>query len=250
MPEERRKYPRSKPDPVLRIFCATAEFEEKPLHRTNLALKWLDVSAKGSCIVTSGRLRVGVQLMVTIDVPDTTVRFRAKAAVRWSQSLQHKGREAEVAGIEFMEVLEAQGEKVQFLRSWWRGPLEGEIRKHKRVAFEGAKVECLPSGLWSALGLSSNAARSLTDVSEGGCQFVASRKLEPGSRVKVRISFKHPSVTVQAEGEVRWCNRDTNSLEPRYATGIEFRDISREDEARLRVALGPSGEAGARPTAR
>jgi hypothetical protein len=239
MPEERRKYPRSKPDPTLRLLCHNAEFDEKPLHRTNLCLKWLDVSAKGACIVTPGRLRVGVQLMVIIEVPETSVRFRGKAVVRWAQTLQHQGREAHVAGMEFMEVLEAQGDKVQFLKSWWRGPVEvDERRKHQRMLLEGVQIECQPCGVWSALGFSSNAARSLTDLSEGGCQIVASRKLEPGSRVKIKLTFKKPAVVVQGEGEVRWCNRDTLSLEPRWPAGIEFRDFSHADEARLKLALG------------
>jgi len=236
MQTERRKHPRSKPDSTFRFTCYNADFKEHPLHRTNLAIKGVDISPKGLCVVTAGRLRVGVGLVVHIDVPDSDVRFRGKGLVRWSQTLQHQGREAHVAGIELTQVLEARGEKVRFLSSDWRETSEDTRRAHVRLLLE-AEVVCQPDGLWSSLGLSSNVAKNLLDLSENGCQIVSLKKLEPGSRVKIRISFKKPDVVVQAAGEVKWSRRDTLTLESRYPTGIQFTTLSRDDEARLRLAI-------------
>jgi hypothetical protein len=241
MQAERRKHPRTKPDSTFRFTCYNADFEEHPLHRTNLALKAVDISAKGLCIVTSGRLRAGVTLMVLIDVPDSDVRFRGKAVVRWSQTLHHQGREAHVAGVELTQVLEARGEKVRFLASNMRDRTAETQRQHARIMIDSAEVLCLPDGLWSSLGFSSNAAKSLVDLSESGCQIISLKKLEPGQHVKLRISFKRPDVVVQASGEVRWSRRDTLTLEPRYPTGIQFRELSRDDEARLRLAMKGAG---------
>src|SRR4030095_14409077 len=85
---ERRKHPRVKPNPMFRIQCWAAEFAGHPAHRNNLAGRALDLSTGGACIVTTGRLRVGAAMVLSIDIPDTAQRFRGKAVIRWSQSVE------------------------------------------------------------------------------------------------------------------------------------------------------------------
>lgn len=238
MQTERRKHPRMKPDSLFRVQCYTADFAENPLHRTNLALRCLDLSARGACIVTPGRLRLGASLILSIDVPDTPTRFHGKAVVRWAASVEKQGREAHVAGMEILEVQECQGERLAFLCAGARNFLPEDTRqKHRRVLVHEAEVNCSPAGLLGSMGLSGNVAKHLVDVNEGGCQLILDKKIEVGHRVKLHLSFKHPNLKVSAEGIVRRCDRDTLTLAPRYETGIEFQNLSNEDAAHLRLVL-------------
>ena len=45
MQTERRRHPRITPDSQFRVQCYSADFAENPLHRTNLALRCLDLCA-------------------------------------------------------------------------------------------------------------------------------------------------------------------------------------------------------------
>ncbi len=238
MQTERRKHPRIKPDSLFRVTSHTADFADDVLHRANLALRCLDLSARGACIVTPGRLRVGASLVLAIDVPDTTTRFRGKAVVRWSQTLERQGREAHLAGLEILQVLECQGERVAFLSQGARNLLPADTRqKHRRVLVNEAEVSCVAAGLLASLGMSGNLARSLVDMSEGGCQLVLLKKMEIGRCVNLRFSFRHPAVQLEAVGLVKRCDRDTLSLAPKYLTGIQFETLSNEAAARLQLVL-------------
>jgi c-di-GMP-binding flagellar brake protein YcgR len=238
MQTERRRHPRVKPDSLFRVICYSADFAENPLHRTNLALRCLDLSARGACIVTPGRLRLGASMIVSIDIPDTATRFRGRAVVRWAQSVEKQGREAHVAGLEILEVQECQGEKVAFLSGNSRNLLPADSRqKHRRILVNEAEVNCTVSGLMGALGLSGNIAKSLVDLSEGGCKLILEKKVEPGQKVKLHFSFKHPSLKFGSDGVVKRCDRDTLTLAPKYDTGIEFQNMPNGDAANLRIIL-------------
>jgi c-di-GMP-binding flagellar brake protein YcgR len=238
MQTERRRHPRVKPDTLFRIICYSADFAENPLHRTNLALRCLDLSARGACIVTPGRLRVGASMIVSIDIPDTATRFRGRTVVRWAQSVEKQGREAHVAGMEILEVQECQGDKVAFLSGVSRNVLPADSRqKHRRVLANEAEVTCTVAGFMGALGLSGNIAKSLVDLSEGGCKLVLEKKVEVGAKVKLHFSFKHPALKVSTEGIIKRCDRDTLRLEPKYDTGIEFHNMPNGDAANLRIVL-------------
>ncbi|HVE42545.1 MAG TPA: PilZ domain-containing protein [Planctomycetota bacterium] len=238
MQTERRRHPRVKPDSMFRVQAYNPDFAENPLHRTNLALRCLDLSARGACIVTPGRLRVGCPLILSIDIPDTATRFRGKAVIRWSQSVEKQGREAHVAGMEILEVQECQGERVGFLSGAQRNLLPADTRqKHRRVLANEAEVTCTVAGFMGALGLSGNIAKSLVDLSEGGCKLVLEKKVEAGAKVKLQFSFKHPALKISTEGIVKRCDRDTLRLEPKYDTGIEFQNMPNGDAANLRIVL-------------
>ena len=223
---------------MLRVQCYSADFAGNPFQRNNLAVRCLDLSAGGACIVTPGRLRVGAPLVISVDVPDTATRFRGKAIVRWSQSVEKQGREAHVCGMQFTEIQECQGEKVAFLGSGLRAVLPADDRqKHRRVLVKEAEVTCTVAGLMGALGLSGNIAKSLVDVSEGGCKLILEKRVDVGQKVKVQLTFKHPALKVNGDGIVRRCERDTLQLAPKYETGIEFQHLSNDDAAHLRLVL-------------
>jgi len=88
-----------------------------------------------------------------------------------------------------------------------------------------------------ALGLSGNIAKSLIDVSEGGCKLILEKKVEVGAKVKLQFTFKHPALKVASEGIVKRCDRDTLTLAPKYETGIEFHNMPNGDAANLRLVL-------------
>jgi len=223
---------------MFRVHAYSADFAENPLHRTNLALRCLDLCARGACILTPGRLRVGASVILSVDIPDTATRFRGRAVVRWSQSVEKQGREAHVAGMEILEVQECQGDRVGFLGGASKNTLPADTRqKHRRLLVSEAEVTCSVAGFMGALGLSGNIAKSLIDVSEGGCKLILEKKVEVGAKVKLQFSFKHPALKVASEGIVKRCDRDTLTLAPKYETGIEFHNMPNGDAANLRIVL-------------
>jgi hypothetical protein len=242
MREERRKYPRTKPEAGFVIAAYNAGSEGRDADAFNHATRLLDISSKGLCMITVGRLREGVALLVELAAPGTRARFRARATVRWSATVEGGGRlpkVANVAGVEFDKVIEAFGEKVEYLTGWsvGRGRLTGPEprRRHKRFAPPAqVEISCFPRGFWRALGFRENAARRIKDLSLGGAQIVCARRLRAGSSVDLRLEFGRPRIVVVAEGEIRWCRRDTLSLEPRWEAGVVFKRLTARDDEVLR----------------
>ena len=143
-----------------------------------------------------------------------------------------------MAGLEILEVQECEGERVALFLGGARNLLPAnDKQKHRRVVVSEAEVVCTVSGFMGALGLSGNIAKSLVDISEGGCKLVLEKKVEPGHKVKLHFSFKHPALKVDTEGVVRRCDRDTLQLAPKYDTGIEFQNMANEQAAHLRLVL-------------
>lgn len=233
---ERRKYPRVKADPSFVLVCTNPDFETKKGGTPNLALKLLDLGPKGLCAVTVGRLREGINLVVAIIAGDS--RYKAKAQVRWSQTINHKGREAHVTGMEFMEILEAYGEKVRFMTVWAKGaspephPQVDYARDMRQSAIRSAQVLCIPKGFWGAIGMSSNVGKSLIGVKSGMVHIVCVKKLDEGQKVELRIDFQNPTTFVVGQAKVLSCKRNTMVLEPRFETELAFTEMSEEDRER------------------
>jgi hypothetical protein len=239
MQTERRKYVRRPPDSGVNVTCMSASAASAAASsRSNVAVKLVDVSDKGACVVTTGRLRAGAELLVRLFVEGTPDLYSATAVVRWAETWTRNGREADVAGLEFMKIQEVRGQRFHSMTSWApNAPTpEEDKRRRKRRLLETSKVTCVTAGLFNLLGMSSNLALTLTDLSEAGCQITATKKLEPGARVKLTFAFKNPAVEFALAGEVRWAKADTLSLE-RYPTGIEFGKLSHQDEGRLLMVL-------------
>jgi hypothetical protein len=95
------------------------------------------------------------------------------------------------------------------------------------------EIDLIPAGFAAWLGVASNAARSVKDLSQGGIQIISRRPLETEQRVTVRLAFQHPPSLIEAEGKVRWCARDTMSVEKRWFVGIVFGRVSEKSSMDL-----------------
>ena len=107
-------------------------------------------------------------------------------------------------------------------------------RRHKRFWPGRIGLTAVPRGFWSAIGLGSNAALLLRDLSLGGAQVVSSVRLAPRSRVDLEIEIVRPAARIRGAAEVLWCRRDTLSLAPRWNAGLAFRGLSPADSLELR----------------
>lgn len=231
MGQERRRHGRAAAKDA-DIACTSAEFAPPGSPSYNLAVRLLDTSASGVCVVTKGRLREGIPVVVGIILPKQKARVMSRAVVRWSTTVESKGRTAHVAGLEFEKPLAALAPRLP--KDHPLGSKEPQ-RRHKRFVPEKVDIVCLPPGFLRTLGLKTNAAKGLKDLSLGGAQIVSSEKLSAGDRVDLLLQFDFPKTTVRAAGVVRWCRRDTLSLEPRWNVGVVFKDMDPGSESRLRT---------------
>jgi hypothetical protein len=53
--------------------------------------------------------------------------------------------------------------------------------------------------------------------------------------VDLRLEIPATRTEISAEAQVRWCQRDTLSLEPRWNVGLTFKRMSPEDDDRLKA---------------
>lgn len=91
----------------------------------------------------------------------------------------------------------------------------------------------MPRGFWTSLLRKLNVAIALKDISLGGAQIVTDRPLKPGLRTDLTFHFAGFPDPVQMEAAVRWCRRDTLSLDPKWNAGLTIKRISAADESRL-----------------
>lgn len=233
MGQERRRHDRISAKEA-QVACTSPEFAKPGSETYNLAVRLLDTSASGACIVTKGRLREGIPVMVGIIFPSQKARVMSKAVVRWSTTVESKGRTAHVAGIEFREQVPALGPKPAAPKNP-PGKSSEPQRRHPRFTPEKVDIVCLPPGILTKLGVKTNAAKGLKDLSLGGAQIVANEKMQAGDRVDLLLQFEFPKTSVRATGVVRWCRRDTMSLEPRWNVGVVFKDMDRASHGRLQT---------------
>src|SRR6516162_7177376 len=190
MTEERRRSGRI-PAKEAEVACTSPGFAKPGSPSYNLAVKLLDTSATGACLVTTGRLREGIPVTVGIIFPSQNARVMSKAVVRWATTVESKGRTAHVAGIQFENPIKELGPKREI-----PDPRKGEPqRRHKRATPEKVDIVCLPVGLLTKLGVKSNAAKGLKNLSLGGAQIVSSEKLKTGDRVDLMLQFRYPKTT-------------------------------------------------------
>src|SRR3954464_11717962 len=160
MAQERRRADRQR-TPEGSIVCTSPDFAKPGSPSFNLAMKLLDTSSTGACLVTKGRLRQGVPVFVGIILPRQGTKVMARATVRWSTTVESKGRTAHVAGLQFEKPLaQLAPEKVADGASSETLPKTKEPqRRHKRFVPEKVDIVCLPRGLLRKLGVKSNPAR-------------------------------------------------------------------------------------------
>ena len=245
MAPERRHSSRSRPERGAAVACTSAEFVPAGSPAHNLAVKLLDTSASGACVVTTGRLRQGVPVLVAIAFPGEQRLYKARAVVRWSTTVESKGRTAHVAGLEFDKAMGELGKRASpaAASSASRAPSASSAaieakepqRRHKRFRAEKVEIVCVPRGLLTKLGIKTNPAKGLKDVSLGGAQIVSSEKLKAGTRVDLQLRFNYPRSVVTAVGIVLWCRRDTLSLDPRWNVGVVFKQMDSDSDRQLRT---------------
>jgi hypothetical protein len=234
MGQERRRHDRERAKDAS-VACTSPGFAPPGSASYNLAVRLLDTSATGACLVTKGRLREGVPVFVGIDLPRQGTRLMSKATVRWSTTVESKGRTAHVAGLQFEKPLEQLAPRKVAPAPPEPPPSKEPNRRHKRFVPETVDIVCLPRGLLRKLGVKSNSAKALKDLSLGGAQIISAEKLRPGEPVDLTLKFRYPAAEVKAEGVVRWCRRDTLSLEPRWNVGVVFKRIDPASDGRLRT---------------
>ena len=231
MGEERRRHDRSLAREA-QIACTSAEHAKPGSTTNNLAVRLLDTSANGACLITKERLRQGLPVIIGIILPGEKTRVMTSAWVRWSTTIESKGRIAHVAGVEFEKPIATLAPRMPK-----SGPSKHAEpnRRHKRFVPEKVDIVCLPPGFLSKLGMKANAAKALKNLSLGGAQILSTEKLEKGERIDLLLKFAFPKTSVRAAGIVRWCKRDTLSLEPRWNVGVVFKDLDPTTHSRLRT---------------
>jgi hypothetical protein len=231
MGEERRRHDRSSSKEA-QVACTSPEYTQPGSPSYNLAVLLLDTSATGACLVTTDRLREGCPVILGIIPPGQKKGIMAKGSVRWSTSIEAKGRQAHVAGIEFDKPV---AELAPVLPKSGPSKHAEPNRRHKRFMPENVDIVCLPPGFLSKLGMKSNTAKALKNLSMGGAQILSTEKLEAGERVDLLLKFAFPKTSVRAAAVVRWCRRDTLALEPRWNVGVVFKEMDPATQSRLRT---------------
>jgi hypothetical protein len=234
MSNERRRHDRVGAKEA-QVACTSPEFAPPGSPSYNLAVRLLDTSSSGACVVTRGRLREGIPVTVGIILPGNRVRVMSKAFVRWSTTVESKGRTAHVAGLEFERPVTSLGPRPQPGKAATGARNPEPQRRHKRFVPEKVDIVCLPRGIMTKLGVKANAAKGLKDLSLGGAQIVSAEKLKTGETLDLLLQFSFPKTTVRAVGLVRWCRRDTLSLEPRWNVGVIFKEMDPNAHGRLRT---------------
>lgn len=98
-------------------------------------------------------------------------------------------------------------------------------RKHPRFHVGDSPVQLYPAGLLAALGIGKrNKGRSAVDLSEGGARLIASERIPPGTRVRIRIEMGQFQDAVEAVGVVRWCYQSAKKPGEFFA-GAMFVDL-------------------------
>jgi len=231
MGDERRRHDRLS-NKEAQVALTSPEHTQPGSPSYNLAVRLLDTSATGACLVTTDRLREGCPVIVGIILPGQKNGIMAKGFVRWSTSIEQKGRSAHVAGVEFDKPVAALAPVLPK-----SGPSKHAEpnRRHKRFMPEKVDIVCLPPGFLSKLGMKANTAKALKNLSMGGAQILSTEKLETGDRVDLLLKFAFPKTSVRAAAIVRWCRRDTLSLEPRWNVGVVFKEMDPATQSRLRT---------------
>lgn len=108
-----------------------------------------------------------------------------------------------------------------------------DLRKHPRFRIEDAKTEMYLKGFLAKIGLNRrNEARVAVNLSEGGILVITHAKLNPGSKVHLRVEMEKYKDVIEAEGEVRWCYASAKDASNFYA-GVEFVKLPSENLTRI-----------------
>ena len=234
---ERRKHKRIRADKSYFIGCKSSD-PGAGFADPNLAIKLLDLSARGACFVSRSRLKNGLRVQVLIVQPGAGTRSSVDATVRWSESLERDAKVAHVTGVEFDRPVPGLGLPEEPSRPAKRPPpLRNGVdprRHHKRFKPANTSIVCMPKeGLMRKLGFKPNTAQALLDLSLSGAQVLCDRKLELREVYDLEIVLGDGKTTINTEGTVCWCRRDTLSLKPRWNVGLRFGRLDEDAKRNL-----------------
>jgi c-di-GMP-binding flagellar brake protein YcgR len=224
---ERRKDKRIRADKTFFIGCKPSD-PGVSFADPNLAVKLLDISARGACFVSRVRLKGGLRVQILIVQPGAGTRSSVDATVRWSESVERDGKVAHVTGVEFDRPMAGLGLPEEPARPVQRRPATVRAgtdprRHHKRFKPDNTTITCMTrDGLLRKFGFRPNAAEALLDISLSGAQIVCDRKLDVREVLDLEIVLADGKTTIATEGTVCWCRRDTLSLKPRWTVGLRF----------------------------
>ena len=222
--QERRRDHRVKADQTYFIGCKSGG-PDVSFSGPNLAVKLLDLSARGARFTCRSRLKQGQRVQILIVRPGAGTRSSVDATVRWAESLKAQNQVDHVAAVEFDRAVPGLGlpEGIVRPKKHDSAPVVDPQRHHRRFKPERTTVHLIPrDGLLRKLGLKPNTGVRLVDLSSGGAQVVSTRKFEKGQVVDLKILLADGTTAIDTEGIVRWCRRDTLSLKARWNIGLRF----------------------------
>lgn len=233
--DERRRHVRSRADSTYFIGCTNLALAGTAGGDLNLAHRLVDAGAQGACFVSKGRLKPGMRVRMLVVRPGKGVRVEVDGTVRWSATLPMDGDVAHVTGVEFDRTVPALDRGLTPARGTRRAaPATDPQRLHRRFLPSDARVVCVArDGLLRRFGVRTNVARRLKDLSLSGAQIVSHRSLKPGQEVDVEVHLEGGRSGFVTEAVVRWCRRDTLSIEKRWNVGVLFRTLPRETRRQL-----------------
>lgn len=220
-----------------KVLCFGAD-ENRGANPYNYATHLVDVSLGGACVLSVGRLRPDARMILDVFFQQHQGGFRVPAVVRWSREVTHQGKQLYMSGLEFAARPEFTGRALDAVLGRAGAGIETKLRpakpnrrKSDRVKVDVAEIECVPAGLLAGLGLASNVAKSLLDLSESGARFVSKKPLEAGKRFRLRVRIPRIGSALRMAAVVRWCREDKKD---RYLIGVEFEDVPEESRVILR----------------
>jgi hypothetical protein len=110
-------------------------------------------------------------------------------------------------------------------------PERQEQRGRPRFKIDGAVVRVGKPGMLSSLGLGLK-EETIVNLSRSGVLALGPVKLEPKTRIKLRVEVPKWDDRIECEGEVRWCGQNARS-EKLFYLGIRFIGLSPADEKRI-----------------
>ncbi|MBI2900410.1 MAG: PilZ domain-containing protein [Planctomycetes bacterium] len=249
MDKDKRRHART-PYKGANVVCYSPD-DSRGGNPYNFATHVVDVSLGGVCVLSVGRLRTDIRLIVDIFFQQHRGGLKAPVVVRWSREVAHKGRTLYMTGLEFLRrpdftglaldaVLGRQppGPETRIL------PAKPDRRREARVRVGVSEIVCVPAGLLASLGLAGNVAKSLLDLSSEGARFSTRKPLAPGQAVRLRVRIPRVGEVLTMLARVRWCRPDERAR-GRHVVGVRFEKVPAKSRGILGALERWFGEGGA-----
>lgn len=71
------------------------------------------------------------------------------------------------------------------------------------------------------------------NISSMGFMFISHTSFSPNEELNLEIKLISPFPTIVVTGRIAWCERKNSNLKPYYEGGVEYTNISYEDQSTL-----------------